>query len=680
MNIQNLSSLDEQWVRNELVSRVTSVVKYNELTVFQSRIRDYENYLWYNGRNFYKLKEMWLERMYFHHGKTDLIRRWVYGFYGMLDKLRLHRPKASSYIGKEYSKYAKNYENFVSYVAGRRDNKSEIDKVIHEWLLTGNGFFKVAFKKHKKKINKAFIKGRKWVVTEDTEYQTISYPYIKYISCFDAIIDPTGLNRITGERRLMTVQQISDFYGIEEKRLKELWAVEWTKERAAMPMQRIYRYDWNRVKDIRAFENTLVEQSSDECKKCEYIGTEKEWYSMSDWVYEVIDLYVDVKKGDTYQTYQALIVNGSIEIREQSDYPFDWPPIVHCKFIEVPWSTYGIGIGELGASYQAKADKAEMTKSVTQVVVSNPTIIKNETLAPWRKQDPQSTFQFRAWSMIQGNDTANNGYDILRLIDPNVIPLMSNEIANIEQKFFALIGLNSLIEWWAWPVEQTRAWVEAKSNSAKLWIYVTNLTEALSEVYEKCSMLMKALGTDVELDMEDWVDDDDEKRISVKDLYNGFKITFDTEDLFGGKSQKIEQLSQVLQYAGQYMQLDQVEWKLMVKDALKAMISNIDSSLPQRNQEEVEAEMRKELETEMKLMQIRAEIFPPQPVEPREDIKVIVNLKDIEALPEQAKAFMLNKYFDIPQETLTQQDPAQQQVTDWLVVQQQWSPFEAIIP
>ncbi len=679
MQIQNLSWLSKDEVKNELVSRVTNVIKYNELTVFPSWIRDYENYLWYNGRTYYKLKSMWLERMYYHYGKTDLIRRGVYGFYGMLDKLRIYKPKATTYIWKEYSKYAKNYENFILYTATRKENKSEIDKVMHEWLLTGNGFFKVTFARQNKKINKWFTK-RKWVITAENEVQSIQFPYIKYVSCFDVILDPTGLNRIIGDKKLMTVQQISQFFDISEARLKELWWTEATDENPAVPMQRLFRYDWNRVKDIRAFENQLV--WADCIDKCEEeIGSEKNWYSVADGIYEVIDLFVDVVEDWMYETYRAVIINWSLEIREKSDYPFDWSPIIHTKFIDVPWSVYWIGIGELWASYQNRADRAEMTKMVTQSVVANPTIIETQNLKPWQKQEPKKMFKWEWRSIIPWNDTANNWYDILRLIDPNVIPLMSDELNRIEQRFFALIGLNNLIEWWAWPVEQTSAWVTAKSNSAKLWVYITNLSESLSEVYEKCALLMKAHWTDIELDNMDW-DSETTTKIKIKDLYNGYKITFNTEDIFWTRQQKAEQLTAVLQYASKYMELDPIEWRMMLKDVVKELIKNADSWITMRSQTEIEDEMKKEIETEKRIMEIRAEAMPPQWEDIKEDIKIIVSLKDILQMTPQQQAIMLEKYFNIPMDTgaeqWTQQQLAQAELQDkWQ--QNEVNPFEMLV-
>lgn len=56
---------------------------------------------------------------------------------------------------------------------------------------------------------------------------------------------------------------------------------------------------------------------------------------------------------------------------------------------------------------------------------------------------------------------------------------------------------------------------------------------------------MKAFGTDIEISDEDG----EVRKVTLKDLYNGYKITFDTEDLLATNEQKRNNLSQILQYA-----------------------------------------------------------------------------------------------------------------------------------
>ena len=89
------------------------------------------------------------------------------------------------------------------------------------------------------------------------------HPYIKYISCFDAIIDPTGLNRITGDKCYMSDEQIDQFYDINEQKKEDI-----------KNGSKIYKYDYNRVKDIRAFENTLVVKENELSCDCP-VTTEK---------------------------------------------------------------------------------------------------------------------------------------------------------------------------------------------------------------------------------------------------------------------------------------------------------------------------------------------------------------------------------------------------------------------
>jgi hypothetical protein len=46
--------------------------------------------------------------------------------------LKLNRPKAESYIGSKYNKYAKMYEHFVKYIVSKQENKAEFEKTASE--------------------------------------------------------------------------------------------------------------------------------------------------------------------------------------------------------------------------------------------------------------------------------------------------------------------------------------------------------------------------------------------------------------------------------------------------------------------------------------------------------------------------------------------------------------------
>lgn len=652
MNIKNLSGMNETQVKNELSQRVRDVVQRNELNHYPSWIRDYKNFLWYNGDRYFALKSRKLEWMYNWFSKTDLIKRAHFAYYWLIKRLKLNRPKAESYIGSKYNKYAKMYEHFVKYIVSKQENKAEFEKTASEWLLTWNGFFKIMRKKVSHRIANWVekMKGKSHISYDIIEEE---HPYIKYISCFDAIIDPTGLNRITGDKCYMSDEQIDQFYDINEQKKEEI-----------KNGSKIYKYDYNRVKDIRAFENTLVVKENELSCDCP-VTTEKWWFSVEDWVNEVITLFVDIKDKDkegkekkTYTTYKAVIINSVLVEREKSDYPFAWSPIVHSKFIEVPWSIMWMGIGELWALAQAKSDIAENTKITAQYINANPMFIKEMEYALNKNNDPQTTFQYEPRSIIEWNDKPNLWFDVLRIIDVNVIPLMTKEKRDIESAFFAMIWLNAYVEWWGGAVEQSSgaANLKASASNNKIGIYVDNLSIALSDIYEKCALMMKAFGTDIEISDEDW----EVKKVALKDLYNWYKITFDTEDLLATNEQKRSNLSQILQYA------DRLAWQDPDREFTRKRI--IDEMLEldwiaKMTDEEVIAAKKKQLAHRMELIKAEQELFPPQPPAEKEDKKIVISLKDINEITDpQLKELVIRKYLDV--EYTAQSQPVEQQVVE----------------
>jgi len=555
MNIEKIDNLTPEEVRDQMLARASSCTSYIQSKYVPCWIRDYENLLWYNARRFLVLKELWLERQYNPDSKTDLIERAHNTFSWMLSKLNLKRVRAASYAGKKNNKGAKMYEKACQWIFSREDNNLAINQAIDEALLTGNGFLKIMWKNKNLSIVDNYKKKKDWSTEVVSHDVSMSYPVLKYVSVFDAIIDPYWLNRISGDRCFMT-----------EKQIRELYTIEPTKRDLIKDKEWYYLYDYNRVKDIKSYQNKVIcdaQRTTDSLLSAIQrwqIQSEKEFYSISDDSFEVIDLFVDIKETNgKYVTYNCVIINQEMIYRWPSQYAFEWSPIVHFRNKIIPWVVYWSGLWDMWASYQAEADRLQETKMIAINMLGNPMFSKETEI--WRNKNNSQVFSYKARWFIEAAPWQSNAWiSPVRVIEPSQIAALSSELDRVETKFNAKVWLNPYTEGGTWGIERSSKWASLKyeASSNKIVSLVNNISSSLSNAAEKCVLLIKAHGQDIELD--DSMSDDEIQSITVKDISNWYNITFRTDDLIGGNADKLEQLVSVIQYV-QGLPPDPVTWE-----------------------------------------------------------------------------------------------------------------------
>lgn len=210
-----------------------------------------------------------------------------------------------------------------------------------------------------------------------------------------------------------------------------------------------------------------------------------------------------------------------------------------------------MGLGDFGRPYQDMADTLWNAYMTSQRVLSAPMFTREKPMS--QKSNGEQTFTYRPFGIVEvTTGQANAGIDILKIINPADVQGNMAAIQQIEAKFDKEMGLNSYTGGGNAGVERSAKGVTEKKNVTenKIACYLDNINLFLSDLAEKCALLMKAHGEDIETDIPDA--QGKMANISADDLYNAFKITFDAEEILGTGEEKTQTLLQTVNAAAPY--------------------------------------------------------------------------------------------------------------------------------
>ncbi len=442
---------------------------------------------------------------------------------------------------------------------------------------------------------------------------------------FEDIVSPK-LRRIGKKAYLSRIQ-------IEEDMNLKFNEDKWTEFRNHSP---VFAYNYNKCKDLGAWEQVLMEKCNDTVYNqmrgikvnLKTLPTVMDWYGLTNKndVYEVCEVY---NEGET-ETQKITFINGVYISSGPTKLAFPGAPIIKLKFLTIPGSQWGQGLGEMGRPYQDGADTLWNTYLTSQRIIAAPMFTKEKNLA--QKSNGQQTFSYRPFGIEEVQAGANNnGFDILRIIDPNAVTANLQAIQTLEAKFDKEMGLNAYTSGGNAGVERSAKGVTEKKavTENKIACYLDNINIFLSDIAEKCALLMKAHGDDLETNIPDV--EEKMKVITVDDIYNGFKITFDADEILGTNQEKTNNLLQTLQFAQPYA-IDPATGESLIdgKEVIAQIFENagINNVIPTR--EKKLADLRED----MQYMQEKAQVTGANQAgdKPKESMNFSISLKDIEAV------------------------------------------------
>lgn len=282
---------DKDEVVTNVMTWLTNIAGYMATNKYPVWVQDYENLQLFMGRRYIELVKANLAWM--SNKKYPLISSAYKTFSGLLRKLDVNKVRAASYVGEKYTKYAENYETFVRYVFNRPETKEALFQVVDEGLLTGNAYAEVTWKEEEKKILTKIKQEADG--TSSGKYETIkrAYPIIKYLSVFDVFEDIVSpKSRLVGKKSYLSRIQI-------ETELKLTFSDEkWKEFQDSSP---IFSYNYNRCKDIGAWETQIMEKCGETVyaqlkgQRVNYknLPNQMDWYNINtkNKVFEVIEAY-----------------------------------------------------------------------------------------------------------------------------------------------------------------------------------------------------------------------------------------------------------------------------------------------------------------------------------------------------------------------------------------------------
>lgn len=154
---------------------------------------------------------------------------------------------------------------------------------------------------------------------------------------------------------------------------------------------------------------------------------------------------------------------------------------------------WGQGLGEMGRPYQDMADTLWNSYMTAQRVVSAPMFTKEKSLG--QKTNGQQVFNYRPFGIEEVTaGTNNNGFDILKIINTQDVTGNLQAIQNLEAKFDKEMGLNAYTSGGNSGVERSAQGVREKKavTENKIACYLDNINLFISDLAEKCALLMKA--------------------------------------------------------------------------------------------------------------------------------------------------------------------------------------------
>jgi len=474
----------------EVKALCNNVIPYFEQSFFNRYIEDYKNYLWYT----------WDRAAMIEDWQTNIFFPMVWAIVDTMFS-SMYDSKLKFNVTWKWLKWTdKLLNNAFDY---KNTGKDALMDTIKECIITGKGYMKPIFVKHKESK----------IVRWQDYWHVIKRPMLKYVSVFNLFYDyNTTLSNsaFTIERYIMNRKSIVKEYANDIK-----WKKEWFDSVKYIDtilnnetVERFSEYDVNRVRHIIAYEKMNKKNNISTVIPSSSWSSSKEAEDTIEWRNNIYA--VDFNKNKVYEVieynddnWRVVIIDGKLL--------FVWPKpvndttslITDISFNKIPWTSDATGIAtniwELqwitNSLYNIFLDNLKMQVSpmFEQVGWMNQMLGKKNkiTYSPY-KVIPTNT----PWS--------------LRKIDLGIgwfEPI--NVIQFIEQFAEKRSWVNEYIMWGQGKVERIAGWVDLIFNQYKSKLMpLTNTVNNAMWYIAKAFLLMYAINFTSDELKELWLEDE----------------------------------------------------------------------------------------------------------------------------------------------------------------------------
>ncbi len=631
--------------------------KYMEEREYKSAVQAYEDIQLYMWRRLLENTKNWF--WWSSNEKYPLIANAWKTYSWMMSRLNLNKVIISTYmpsVNDDIKKGIPVYKNFVKFALNKPETKSAITEIMDEALAVWTAYWRISWKKQKRKIVKNI---KEWNKNgqKKIEYDTIErwYPIIKYCSYFNVLRDLSDNNRYIWERYFATKEQLNKDYTITpEDRIQ----IEDGSRNS------IFRYDYNKVKNISSWDVEIKWKCSEVCWQ-QYSWWERRnyaknlpkhdnWYTLDkNWLYEVFDIDIDWYE----ETYNVVMINWYVIHAWESEQPFPWPKIIQLNFEKMPWEVFWRWIGWMGRWYQSSVDTLYNSYLNSVKILTNPQFTQEETLT-WNNS---KTFNYVPWWIIPKSSGA---YTLERIELVKATDTQNNlqAIQTIEWKFSSDLWLNPYVTGQSWWIERSAEWVRQR----KLWTdnkvakFLDNVNIFFSEAVEKMALLQMVFWKDVFEEIQ-W----ESVSFKVKDILTWYRVTFDWEDILWEKSAKTQEAISLLSAISPFnLDPDTQEQIVDPKKLLRTVFDSVDMYEMVPDAEKRLEEIRIKTDYMKKKREILAELqWPTDPFD-KQNMNISISWKDLMDIPEAREKILKSIWIDVmpqqpakpmPQQELTPQ-------------------------
>jgi len=640
-------------IADEVVNWAQKTAKYMEEREYKSAVQAYEDiqlYMWRrlleNTRNGF-----WWSS----NEKYPLIANAWKTYSGMMSRLNLNKVLVSTYMptaDEKVKEWIPVYKNLVKYFLNKPETKSAITQIIDEALAVWTSYGRISWKKQIKKVVK---KVTKWdnKNQKKIEYETIEwwYPVIKYCSYFNVLRDLSDNGRYIWERYFATKEQISRDYSVTEEEWKKI--ENWDNSS-------IFRYDYNKVKNISAWDVEIKSKCSEVCGQqfnwwdwrtyAKNLPKHDNWYSLDkNDLYEVFDIDIDWYE----ETYNVVMINGYVIHAWESDQPFPWSKIIQLDFEKMPGEVFGRGIWWMGRWYQSSVDTLYNSYLNSIKILTNPQFTQEETLTG----NNAKTFNYVPWWIIPKSSGA---YTLERIELVKATDTQNNlqAIQTIESKFSADLGLNPYVTWQSGWIERSAEWVRQRKlgTDNKVAKFLDNVNTFFSEAVEKMVLLQMVFGEDVFEEIE-W----ETIKFKIKDILTWYRVTFDWEDILGEKSAKTQEAINLLSAITPFnIDPDTNEQIIDPKKLLRTVFDSVDMYDMVPDSAKRLVDLKEKTDYMIKKREILAELQGPTDPFDKQNMSVTISWKDLMDIPEAREKILKSIGIDVmpQQQQNIPQDPS----------------------
>lgn len=471
-------------------------------------------------------------------GRYDIIPMQHRVFSGMIRKLSLNVVRLTTLLNESdiSSKQIDILQKLIVILFSTKETQDSFFEHVDEALGVGDGYCVTRLKNEKQKIVSGAVAG---IDGETATYKyaevKIKYPYMEYISVFDAIYaDDWNLQAYCEH---IPYSKLKKRFGLSNEDIEEIKSGTY-----------IQSCNWNACKDVKVFYNWLLNMiaSNDEC--C--VG--KDWKINYKNVADELDKWFSVEKNKKAElwnvfiksdlwTFEISVANGKIVGYGDSTLPRIGWPLDKTRFIVIPGVKNWEWLYDISVEPQKQTD-ALISQLKDEHNLSSVRQFYDPNMIEWEEED----------FVMDENKISNRNITRVELGNISAVQNNLNLIATIQNQANLSVWLNSVNLGGDGRVARVAGEITEKKNATdtRMASFIDNINSTASSVAQK---MLCYLFTFCQDEIKKRLSEEDYeaiKKIKLWDLMSGIKIVFDSELVMWTKQANIDNIMSLLQYTG----------------------------------------------------------------------------------------------------------------------------------